>query len=287
MIFPIQGRSTPRGLSDGSDFGMRIHPVTKTQKFHNGVDLSVPQGTPVVAVEDGVVASVIDNKVCGYGLILQHGADLRTGYCHLSAFKVKQGHSVKAGEVVGLSGGAKDSDGAGRSTGPHLHFMVYQKNQHGEWSNVDPWPFLQGSQISTDSDTTQPPNSGIEGLPELDTRGPLDTVQDLWAWMWADPPSQAVSENTPVRSVQAPPQSRAPAPARVEVATTTFTVSPSKRGQLRLVRAGRVLREGVIAPGRATVQAWAGEWRDVGEVVLEPGDEAVLTTEGERVRLIR
>lgn len=286
MIFPIQGRSTPRGLSDGSDFGMRIHPVTKTQKFHNGVDLSVPQGTPVVAVEDGVVISVINNEVCGYGLILQHGTDLRTGYCHLSAFKVKKGQSVKAGQVLGLSGGAEDSDGAGLSTGAHLHFMVYQKNQHGKWSNVDPWPFLQGSRISTDTDGPHSPRTGVEGLPELDTRGPLDTVQDLWAWMWADTPSEAAPESTaPVRTIQAP--RRVPTPARVEVAPTTFTVSPSKRGQLRLVRAGRVLREGVVAPGRATVQAWAGEWLDVGEVTLEPGDEAVLTTEGERVRLIR
>ena len=108
-----------------SPFGPRTNPVTKQPQVHNGQDLAVPVGTPVLAAKDGSVTVVKhDDPIAGRYIIVDHGGGMLTEYLHLSAAKAAKGDKVKAGQVIGLSGGAKGADGAGRSTGPHLHFIV-------------------------------------------------------------------------------------------------------------------------------------------------------------------
>jgi murein DD-endopeptidase len=101
-----------------SPYGDRFHPVLKRNKFHDGVDLAVPVGSPVLAAQAGTVAKASSDDVSGNFVIIDHGHGVRTSYCHLSALGVAKGDTVVPGQQIGLSGNT------GRSTGPHLHFTV-------------------------------------------------------------------------------------------------------------------------------------------------------------------
>jgi len=101
-----------------SGYGNRFHPVLQEYRFHDGIDMPAPEGTPVFAVQDGHVDW--DREKGGYGLcvVLNHGG-CRTLYAHLSDIAIKNGEDVKAGQVIGYVGST------GLSTGAHLHFSVY------------------------------------------------------------------------------------------------------------------------------------------------------------------
>ena len=90
----------------------------KAQSPHQGLDFRVPTGTPVAAMNDGTVLLARPLYFEGNFVVLDHGQGLLTLYLHLSEFKVKEGDTVKRGQVIGLSGGT------GRATGPHLHVAV-------------------------------------------------------------------------------------------------------------------------------------------------------------------
>ena len=84
---------------------------------HMGVDIAVPQGTPVRAPADGVVTLAYpDMFFSGGTLIVDHGYRLSTSYLHLSKILVKKGQRVHRGEVIAEVGAT------GRVTGPHLHW---------------------------------------------------------------------------------------------------------------------------------------------------------------------
>lgn len=101
-----------------SGFGYRRHPTLLTQHLHTGVDLSVPEGTEVRAVADGVVKRASEDAVNGRVIILDHGRGVTTAYCHNSRLRVTTGQRVAAGQVISESGNT------GRSTGPHLHYQL-------------------------------------------------------------------------------------------------------------------------------------------------------------------
>jgi murein DD-endopeptidase MepM/ murein hydrolase activator NlpD len=95
---------------------MRYHPILGGTRFHSGIDLAAPAGTPVVATSSGRVEMA--GWSGGYGILveLDHGGSVETRYAHLSAVAVRPGQQVKAGQVIGYVGST------GRSTGPHLHY---------------------------------------------------------------------------------------------------------------------------------------------------------------------
>ena len=102
-----------------SPFGERVHPVYGKKSFHKGVDLAAPNGTPIYATADGVVAFA---GVCnGYGnfIKLNHQNGYKTGYAHMSSMVVKTNDKVKKGDLIGYVGST------GTSTGNHLHSEVY------------------------------------------------------------------------------------------------------------------------------------------------------------------
>lgn len=92
---------------------------------HAAIDIRAYQGTQIYAPADGYVARTADN---GYGysyIILIHDNGISTVYGHVSAIYVQQDTFVSEGEIIGLTGGAPGTLGAGRlSTGPHLHLEV-------------------------------------------------------------------------------------------------------------------------------------------------------------------
>ncbi|MFK7928425.1 MAG: M23 family metallopeptidase [Myxococcota bacterium] len=112
LTWPVAG---PHRVS--SPWGHRHHPVLKKRKFHNGIDLAVPIGTPILAAQAGVVRTGEDG-VSGRYVVIDHGHGVRTSYCHLDSIGVFDGDRVTPGQQIAFSGNT------GRSTGPHLHFVV-------------------------------------------------------------------------------------------------------------------------------------------------------------------
>jgi len=98
---------------------------------HNGIDIVVPQGTPVKAAADGVVF-LARNAGMGYSYILVgHRDGYATLYGHLSRITVSTGDAIVAGQVIGFSGGAKGGPGSGLvTTGAHLHFEMIKDGTH-------------------------------------------------------------------------------------------------------------------------------------------------------------
>jgi len=92
---------------------------TRAGRFHSGIDISAPTGTPIVAVDDGVVAYA-GNDVKGYGnmIIIDHGNGFHTVYAHNSENLVDKDQAIKKGQTIAKVGMT------GRASGPHLHFEV-------------------------------------------------------------------------------------------------------------------------------------------------------------------
>lgn len=103
-----------------SPFGYRIHPIYGDRRFHYGVDLSAPQGTPIYASRGGqVTIASYEAGGAGYWVSINHLDGFSTRYMHMTHFIVSPGQYVAAGQVIGYCGST------GGSTGPHLHFGVY------------------------------------------------------------------------------------------------------------------------------------------------------------------
>ena len=113
---PVTGKIT-------SPFGNRTHPVTGKVQFHNGIDVSVPLKTPILAPSDSVVSSLPNNATGGNQLILKLPNGDYVGFAHLYAAKVKVGQKVKQGDIIAYSGNT------GLSTGPHTHITVKSKGE--------------------------------------------------------------------------------------------------------------------------------------------------------------
>lgn len=101
-----------------SPFGWRVHPTYKDWRFHYGVDLSAPKGTPIVASRSGTVKTATFNSSAGFYVTLDHGDGFETVYMHMTHYIVSPGDIVSAGQVIGYVGST------GTSTGAHLHFGV-------------------------------------------------------------------------------------------------------------------------------------------------------------------
>ncbi len=116
MDMPVHGHLT-------SGFGERFHPILGYERFHAGVDLGAPAGTPIVAAADGRVVSA--GWAGGYGRAVQivHGGGIETKYGHMSRIAAYAGELVHRGEVIGYVGSS------GLSTGPHLHFEVMKNGR--------------------------------------------------------------------------------------------------------------------------------------------------------------
>lgn len=102
-----------------SRFGMRLHPVLKRRRMHNGVDFAAPRGTPIRSVADGVVTFAGWSGGAGKLVKIKHEG-FESGYAHLATIgrDIRPGTEIKAGEYLGGVGAS------GLATGNHLHFTI-------------------------------------------------------------------------------------------------------------------------------------------------------------------
>jgi murein DD-endopeptidase MepM/ murein hydrolase activator NlpD len=112
-----------RGIS--AHFHDKTYPFRKLFE-HPGIDLPVSVGTPVKAAAGGYIAWTRVGKQYGNYIMVVHAGGVATVYAHLSRFAVRPDTYVERGQVIGYSGGRPGDEGAGLSTGPHLHFEVRQ-----------------------------------------------------------------------------------------------------------------------------------------------------------------
>jgi len=113
------------GASLSSSFGMRKHPIDGYNKMHRGTDFAAPEGTPIMASGDGIIAKA---QWCGGGgncIKIKHNSTYSTIYAHMKSFSsnIKVGVRVKQGRVIGFVGST------GKSTGPHLHYEVIKNGK--------------------------------------------------------------------------------------------------------------------------------------------------------------
>ncbi len=112
FVLPTQGRFT-------SPYGQpRRYVAGGNISYHHGTDIAAPEGTPIVATNDGVVKVADFFPIKGGLVVIDHGAKVYSLYFHQSRILVQKGDRVRRGEVIGEVGST------GLSTGPHLHWEM-------------------------------------------------------------------------------------------------------------------------------------------------------------------
>lgn len=129
-IMPVTGRISSR-------FGVRKHPLKSVRCLHKGIDISAPNGTPVVATAAGIVRYAGRYGTYGYLVQISHGRGLSTRYAHNSVITVRKGDSVRKGQIIAKVGSS------GASTAPHSHYEILLNK-----TPVDPELFID-SEISS------------------------------------------------------------------------------------------------------------------------------------------
>ena len=116
-----------------SAYGKRIDPFNGKKVFHHGIDIAGKQGSPILAVADGIITWT--GKRSGYGQLVEidHGNGYVTRYAHNKALIAQVGDRVTKGQSIALMGST------GRSTGPHVHFEVLL-----EGKAINPYSFVKG-----------------------------------------------------------------------------------------------------------------------------------------------
>ena len=105
------------GASVSSLYGWRIHPTLGVRKFHSGIDLGCPKGTPILATKGGTIVQTGNSDTMGI-YARQNCGKYQVIYMHMSKLSCKQGDNLKRGDKIGEVGST------GRSTGAHLHWQI-------------------------------------------------------------------------------------------------------------------------------------------------------------------
>lgn len=116
----------PDYTSISQTYGKRIHPITKEEKMHSGVDYVAPKGSNVVACFDGVIRSYGYDLNKGHHILIENENGISAEYHHLEQVVFAGEYEVSKGELIGLVGMS------GNATGPHLHFEL---KINGEYVN--------------------------------------------------------------------------------------------------------------------------------------------------------
>jgi murein DD-endopeptidase MepM/ murein hydrolase activator NlpD len=233
--YPLDG--TPgKAWKVTSPFGWRIHPIKKTRKHHNGVDVwQAKEPSYLEAWADGKVIAVRENtdpNSAGNSIIVQSvvmGKKVTWTYFHMvhKSIQVKKGQKISAGQVVGKMGAT------GFATGKHLHFEIWQGHR-----------------------TAQPNiNSGGKGF-----YNPLEFVKAAIAWQKTNveapkaTPEDAPALPVPAHSLPAEPNLVAPAPKKTKPALSGYLKVGSKGPDVKYLQEKLGLEaDGIFGPKTKTV----------------------------------
>ena len=121
-----------------SPFGVkRLHNGKATGDYHGGIDQRTPAGEPIRAVAAGTVTFAQQFNVLGNAVGIDHGQGLASMYLHMSKLVATPGAEVERGDILGYAGST------GRSTGPHLHWVLYVNGINvnpAQWMKLQPCP---------------------------------------------------------------------------------------------------------------------------------------------------
>ena len=130
LAFPVQGKTSKQ---IDSYFGANRD---GGRRKHEGVDIFAPRGTPAIASASGVVSGVGTNRLGGnVAFVTDNEHNVRIYYAHLDRWNVTNGQRITVGDTVGFIG----NTGNARTTGPHLHYGIYDF----AGGAVDPLPFIR------------------------------------------------------------------------------------------------------------------------------------------------
>jgi murein DD-endopeptidase MepM/ murein hydrolase activator NlpD len=110
---PLKGRIS-------SPFGLRIHPITKKDEFHPGLDIVANKGTVICASLGGTVIEARKGQTFGNFIKIQSGKDITTVYAHCNKLLVKKGQKINRGQKIAEVGDT------GLALGAHLHFEIWK-----------------------------------------------------------------------------------------------------------------------------------------------------------------
>jgi murein DD-endopeptidase MepM/ murein hydrolase activator NlpD len=209
---PVKGTVT-------SDFGPRWG------RNHDGLDIAAPTGTPIRAVECGVVS--FSGVQGGYGnmVCVKHSTRFETCYAHMSRSAVGQGARVQKGQVIGYVGCT------GSCTGPHVHFET-----RVDGAARDPRPYLGGADVpgepTVKAATTSSPNASTQArtVPRTTTAARRATTAHqtpIEATVTGGAPAPSTQPTAPPESAYAPPATSAPASMPPATPTPTETPAPA------------------------------------------------------------
>ena len=116
-----------------SNYGMRMHPVYRFRRMHEGIDFRARIGTPVYATGDGTISLASRYSTFGLTVIIDHGYGFESLYAHLSAYApgIRANRQIKRGDLIGYTGNT------GVVEGPHLHYEI-----HKDGRAVDPLNYM-------------------------------------------------------------------------------------------------------------------------------------------------
>ncbi len=123
---PVPGRIT-------SAYGRRVNPVSGREEFHRAIDLSAPEGTPILATADGIVSFSGWNGGGGNVIVIEHGHGYSTYYAHNQRNAIQVEQLVKRGDLIGYAGAT------GHATGSHVHYEIWKDGRA-----VNPKKYIQG-----------------------------------------------------------------------------------------------------------------------------------------------
>ncbi len=126
ILWPVPGHTRI-----SSPYGWRIHPIFGVQKFHTGIDIPAPTGTPFIAPADGTVTYAGYMGGYGYTVIVDIGGGISILGAHNSKLLVSANQNVSKGQAIARIGST------GNSTGPHSHFEVRKNGNH-----TNPLPYV-------------------------------------------------------------------------------------------------------------------------------------------------
>ena len=114
-----------------SQFGYRIHPMTRQLKKHEGIDMKAERGQAIYAAADGKIVEIGYHQFLGNYIKIKHLLGFVSVYGHLEATKVEINSHIYQGQHIGFCGNS------GRTTGVHLHFSIIYKGKY-----LNPYSFI-------------------------------------------------------------------------------------------------------------------------------------------------